>query len=351
AATAAAIDGAEPAAPPATRRPARPRWRWPLAAASIVLLALAGSLAWFGREPEAPAAPPPSTHAVVLVDVGADGPGTDGAWPTTLLHAWLDWKLDALPEVTVLTQAHLATDAGDTSPTMVLLASSEDPRRPGEVHLRVRTWDDGGERRMELRGSAADVPGMVDRLSRQLVAQLLPGRANAAWPVLELDQATARAYATAFSAYERRDWSAAVRHNREVVERAPGFGLARLHLAYSLGRLGQAGEARRQMAAARRLLAPIPADADTVLDASALAMDPQSTAEAAAAYGALARRYPDNAGFQLREAWLLGQSGQPEAARTILERPAWARQPAGVRAHRALALANVHMSLGAWERV
>lgn len=335
----------------ATRRstPIRARWRlgrsW--ATAAVMLVALAGSVV--NPQPAANQGSVDTGVAVVLIAMEDRAAPADQRWPTTLLKAWLGWKLNHLPELTLLNEADLAADAAGPSPKVVLLATGRSSTAPGEVYVRA-SFDDAAGEPIQIRGPASELPAMTDALSQQVIARLLPRRANERWPPLALTVDDARRFADAADAFTRRDWIAATVAARAVSRRAPDFGPARLQLALALAQLAQAGPAIEQMTAARALLAPLPQDASAVLDALQLSINPRRSAEAADAYAALAARYPARMGFALDQARLLGRSDRPQEARSILMRPTWARQPVGVRVARLLGLAAMDLMLGDPER-
>jgi cellulose synthase operon protein C len=317
--------------------------RWAAALVAVVAVALLGFL----HSGPAPASRP-APIAVALIEVGDRAAAAETRWPAKLLHAWLDFKLGHLPEVILLTEAHLAADASALAPRVILLASGQSPTDPEQVFIRARLADGGKD--IELRGAASKIPTLVDELSQRLLAELLPERRETEWPELTLDSAAARTYSDAFAATLRRDWPAAVSAAKQATQLAPRFGLARLHLATAQARLGHTRAARENMHKARELLAPIPADALTVLDALQLAIDPEQPLQAAAAYGALAAAHPHRTGFALEQARLLGRAGHAEQALAILSRPTWDGQPAGIRIVHLLGLAQVRLLLGDPER-
>lgn len=328
-----------PRAPPSptTRR------RW-LAAAGLCLVALAAAASWFGNQPR-PRANAPTN--VLLVEVQApDTHGQDGGWRTTVLHAWLDWKLRSLPTVNVLREENLAAEASPARPRVMLLSTGASPERPGDIYVRASFDGLVGSESVQLRGPASELPRLVDEVSIQVMRRILPGRADDAWPPLELDLASARRFADTFKAMERRDWATAQTAAQEVIQRSPRFAVARLQLAIALGRLGQAGLAIEQFASARATLRPLPADAGKVTDALQLAADPRRLLEAADATGELAKAYPERRGFLLDQAKLLARAGQIDQARAILMQPEWPRQALGLRIPQLLALADLHLQLG-----
>lgn len=314
---------------------------WP-AAGGLVLLAglVVGVAGWQqGRSGVASGSGPVS---VALIEVGPQA-GQDGsAWPAKLLHAWLAWKLDQLPEVVVLGAADLATDDAAAGPLVVLLTSGRSSGAEGELFVRARLASDSGAGGLllERRGSPEQMPALVAELSRQMLSTLLPARADGPWPSLELDAGSARAYASVRAAVEARDWAAVADAAQPVVRRAPGFGLVRLDLAQAHARLGRPEEALAQMAQARPLLSPIPEDAAPLMHARALATNPGTPARAAQAWATLARQHPQRVHFALEHARQLVRAGRFRPALEVLGRPVWQRQPTPVQIERLLVLAE-----------
>lgn len=344
-ATATAPDHGAGSPPTIRRRPVR----WLAAGIATAVLLAAGAMAviapWRPAQAPSTVSANPAPVAIALVDVG-ETVDPETRWPAELLHAWLEFKLKSLPEVVVLTEAHLAADVATLSPAVVLLTSGTSVGHPGEHFVRARFDDHDGPRQIELRGSAAEIPRLVDALSKQVMDALLPARTGAHWPELDINAATARAYASAYDAYTRRDLTASAGELGKVVEQAPGFGLARLQLAISLARLGQAQPAIAHMQAARAHLAPLPADAVRVMEAAALTIDPQRYVEAAAAFNALSSQYPKKIGFRLDQAWYQFRSGDPEAALLTLSAVDWQAQPVTVRIRWRLTRAEIAFSQG-----
>ncbi|QDH70734.1 winged helix-turn-helix domain-containing protein [Marilutibacter alkalisoli] len=317
--------------------------------AAVLVAALGLGLAVLHRL----AAPRPASTApvaIALIEVGDRAAASDTRWPAKLLHAWLGWKLTHLPEAVLLTEAQLAADAATLPPTIVLISSGHSPAAPDEIFVRASFGQGTDGEQIEMRGTASQVPALVDALSQQVLARLLPSRAKTAWPELDIDADAARSFGDAHDALKARDWSSATGLLQDVVRQAPRFGLARLDLAVAQGHLGQNAGAREQMATARELLVPVPDDAEPLLDALALSIDPRQFIEAAEAYGSLAQIYPQRTGFALEQARLLVQAGQVEQALEILSQPVWDRQPTGLRITRQLTLTQANMMLGDYER-
>ena len=325
--------------------PARRR----LGVAALALLAcLAVGIAAWQQDREPAATAPHAPAAVALIEVGKPSATGDAGWPVKLLHAWLGWKLGQLPEVTVLGEADLAADVSPLKPAVVLLSSGQSAGNAGEIFLRARLASGAGSDalQIELRGTAAQMPALVDELSRQLMARLLPARAGAEWPGLELDADAARGYVRVHAAVEARDWPGVVSEAQQLLQDAPGFGLVRLDLAHAQARLGQTADAMEQIALARRLLRPLPDEAARLLDAHELSVNPRRILQAAEAYGALARDYPERPRLALEQARLLVRTGNAEQALQILSRPGWEHQPTGVHISRLLGLAQAGLVLG-----
>ncbi len=320
--------------------------RW--LAAAVLAVAVIGGASWWllHRNPPPPAAPAPQL-AIALIDVEDEAAAEETRWPVTLLHAWLGWKLESLPEVTLLTEAHLAADSQGRSPRIVFLSAGTDSTDPAnQIFLRARFDEGGREQRLEQKGTRAQLPAMADKLSQELLARLVPSRAKEPWPTLALDTATARRYTEGVDALEKRDWVASTKILRDVAERAPNFGLARLQLGHALTRLSNATPAMEQTEAALERLQPLPKDVAAVLQAEQLARDPQRPAEAAAAYAELANRHPGKRSYALDQARMLRRAGQFKEALAILNQPYWDGETVGNRLDRHLNLASTYYSLG-----
>ncbi|QNP39878.1 winged helix-turn-helix domain-containing protein [Lysobacter solisilvae (ex Woo and Kim 2022)] len=339
---------AGPAAPSQQVPPTPPRRRWRVAAAAAVVVVLAlGATAWWLRtRDQAAEAAHAEALAIALIDVEDQAAPEDARWPVTLLHAWLGWKLDNLPEVTLLTEAHLAAESEGRSPRIVFLSSGIDPADPNQVFLRARYDAAGREQRLEKKGPRAQLPAMADQLSRELLARLVPARADERWPALAIDTATAKRYAEGVDALERRDWVASSRIFQDVTTRAPGFGLAHFQYGYVLMRLSHAAPSVTETRTAIGLLKPIPADVGAVLQAELLSRDPQQAAEAAKAYGALAARHPEKSVFALDQANMLLNAAKPEEAIPLLNQPHWSRKSVGTQLRQRLNLSSAYLALG-----
>lgn len=331
------------------------RWRLATAAAVLLLAGIGGAGWWQASRAPAPVtvaatAPSPAAsaprHAFALIRVQDPAAPADTRWPAALLHAWLGWKLDSLPEVTLLTEAHLAADAQGLSPRIVFLSSGADPAHPGELVIRAR-YDDGGQvRHLERRGTPDRLPALADALSQELLAELVPARAGAAWPRLALDPATARRYTEGVEALERREWVASAAILGEVAANAPEFGLARFQLGRALTRLARAAPAVEQTRLALERLQPVPTDVADVLQAERLARDPQRSVEAAQAFGELAERHPDKSAYALDQARMLLRGGKYREALAILDQPRWDGQTVGHRISQRIQLAKAYLAMG-----
>lgn len=336
---------------PQTRRSRPPPWqRWGVVvgvcAALAIMIAIAAVAAWQRRDPQPL---PPPTQAVSVALMRVQDAGATEHWPAWLLYEWLKWKLDSLPEVTLLTEADLAAGTG-TPRQVVFLSSSEAPEAAGKIVVMARFQDTGGEQRFVMQGTPAQMPAMVDALSQSVIQRLLPKRDDE-WPTLQLGAAAARRYADAAQAYERRDWVAAAEIGREVVQLAPRFGLMRLQLAVAQSRMGQFSAAIEQMDAALDLLQPAPPETRALLQAQRLAMDPQRYRQAADAYAVLAERYPDKADYAIEYANLLVRAGKPMQALEILQAHRGKPQSIGTRIAVLLGLAQAYQNLGDPERL
>lgn len=327
-----------PAPPPSSLR------RWWIAAATLCLVSLAAAASWFGSQPTQ--REQTATNVLLIEVQGLSAGGKDDNWRTTVLHAWLDWKLRVLPDVNVLREENLAAEASPAKPKVILLATGASPERPGDIYVRASLDGVAGSESVQVKGPAHELPRLVDDVSRQVMQRLLPARAADAWPAFELDLPSARRFADTFKAMERRDWRTVRSAAQEVIQHSPQFPVARLQLAVALSRLGQAALAIEQFAMVRATLKPLPEDAAKVIDVLQLAADPRRLPEAAEAAGALAEAYPERRGFLLDQAKLLTRAGQVDQARAILTRPDWPRQAVGMRIPQLLALADLYLQLG-----
>jgi len=331
-AVASAVNGAPP----------RPRIQlaWLVAAGAGGLILLAGLLGLGRLGGQPPQLPTLQPVAVALIEVG-NSEDSDARWPATVLHAWLEWKLNAIPEVMLLTESHLAADATENAPQVVLLSAGRSADHPDERFIRARFDAPGGSRQLELRGSAAQMPELIDTLSRRVLEELIPARRDDPWPDLEMGEPAMRSYAAAYRAYGERDMAGAASGLAAVLQQAPNFGLAHLQMAMAQYRLGQARFAMEHMGHAASLLTPVSAEVASVLAAAALSVDPQRSTETAAAYAELAARYPQRISFRLEQAWHEMRGGNPEAALLALEGTQWQRQPLGVQVQWRLTLAEI----------
>ncbi|MBB1059607.1 winged helix-turn-helix domain-containing protein [Marilutibacter spongiae] len=282
------------------------------------------------------------TISVALVEIDDEDAPAETRWPITLLRAWLGWKLAMLPDVTVLNEAHLATHTSEESPLIVMLAGGRVPGRPDLLYVRARLDGDAGGRQLEVRGTADEIPALVDTLSRQVMDVLLPGRKGQAWPDIGIDADIARRYADAYKAHHRRDFARSRRDLREIVADAPDFGLAQYQLSLALSGLGHASAAIHHMERAVADLQPLPADAAQVLEARRLGVDPARIEDATRAFVALAARYPGKRDFAFEEAWSLIATGRAAEALEILNRPGWDDIPVGPTILREQLLAQAH---------
>lgn len=327
----------------ATRgRPRRTAWL----AAAVVLLGVALVAAWWWQRPDRPGiapAPAPPQVAIALIDVDESGGGR--RWPVVLLHEWLQWKLDGLPEVILLSEADLATRIDPTPPVVVFLSTSPVAGNPERLRLQARFEEGGRVQRLEADGRRDDVPAMAQTLSEQLLRRLVPAR-RAAWPPLELDARAAERYAEGVDAFRRRDWMRAASILREVADLAPRFGLVRLQLAQALSHLSDPDGAREQIGVARELLRPVPAEVAAALEAQTLAARPEQATEAAAAFARLAREYPGKPEYLLRQSAQELAANLPQQALATAQARDWSQDPLETRLRHQLQLAAIHGALG-----
>ncbi len=300
--------------------------------------------------------------AIAITVVAVQDPATTFAyrWPVVLLKDWLSSRLEYFPEVVLITEDDFSADLLSEPPRLVLLAVGPSPSTGNEMVLRA-TFDASlssheGRRngpsppaamsKIEVRGPADRMPAMIDALSQQVIARIVPDRMQASWPPLSLDPKAAERYARAIESIDRRDWKEALAQTKAVVQMAPHFGPVRMRLAEVLSNQGQPGRAIEQMAVARRLMTPVSEDAQQMLDAMALAMDRRQSAQAAEAYTALSAMYPARSDFALKKAEHLTTSGRAEEAIAILSPKQWDRLSRRVRIQQQMELGRAALTLG-----
>ncbi|GAB3338000.1 hypothetical protein GCM10027359_13780 [Marilutibacter aestuarii] len=328
---------------------ARPHRRARLAGALLLVAVLLAGAAWWWRAPdEGQALPPPAPERVAVALIEVNDAGGDTRWPAVLLHQWLEWKLDGLPEVSLLTEADLATGTDATPPVVVFLSAGPVADDPGRLRLQARFEEDGRIQRLEAEGEASGVPGMAQALSEQLMGRLVPAR-RASWPPLQLDAGSAKEYAAGIAAYRKRDWMRAAPILRDVTRRSPRFGLAHLQLARALSHLSDQRGARMHIRLARELLQPAPVEVLVALDAQVLATQPERAADAAVSLARLARQYPSKPEFILQQS-AMEFAARPQRALATLQSHDWTAEPLEIRLRHHLQLASVHRALGDLER-
>lgn len=317
---------------PASRRRQRPY----LLAAAIGLLGL--SLAWLIVAAMPVSAAP---RNIALIAVSDPGTPADARWPTTLLQAWIEWNLSITPEAVVLNAAEVSATSDTARDTeLVMLVSQIDAQ--GRVSLEVRR---AGHAARKLEGPLERVDAMVDELTRQLVADLLPQRAVAVRPPLRIGADAARHYAQSFDLRQARRWAAQVEQLNAVVASEPQFGLARLQLAQTLAMLGQMRAAEQQLDRLGEWSRQWPADATAILAAQRLALTQQHT-QAADAYAQLAQRFPQQPVFALEQARAQVRAGLTADAIALLSTPVWDTRPIATRMSAYLIRANASTVMG-----
>lgn len=318
------------------------RYRWAAGATALALICVLVAL-FVGQPWRADRA----GRAVAIVATREQH--NSSAWATTLLEQWLSWKLESLPEVNVITQSDLATGGGPASVDVVFLSSERLPDESERIAVYARVLRDGKEARFEAKGDRSEAPALIDSLSRQVLAELVP-KHERPWPTLELSTRAAERYAQAADARRQRDWMAVAKIGAEVVEMAPRFGLMRLQLAEAQAELYNAAAANEQMKAAVRLLAPVPAELTEQLNAQRLAVDPLSERNALEAYSSLIERYPNKAAYRLEQVRLLLAVGRPKDAQVRLAAMSNAHEPVSVRIAKDQYRADAYRMMGDLDR-
>ncbi|MEH6422299.1 winged helix-turn-helix domain-containing protein [Pseudomonas sp. CGJS7] len=277
--------------------------------------------------------------ALVMVQDGA----STSSWPAKLLQQWLAWKLDSLPESNVLREAEVATATAPSN--VVFLSSMLAANGANKLELHVRLLQDGREERISAVGTPAEMPALVDSLSRQILARLQPQHADP-WPALETSAEAAQRYEAFAIALERRDWMTANRLGSQISRLAPRFALLRLQLADALSQLSQTTAAREQHRIASQLLKDSPPQVAALLRARQQALQPGGTEKALRLYQALVDRHPDKVSYRLKLAELLILNGQYEHALSHLTESPDGNEALDVRISKRLLRAQAYGFLG-----
>jgi len=301
---------------------------------TMVVMAVLSLAVWRHVRPQAS-----GSVAIVIVQ---DSTSTS-SWPARLLQQWLAWKLDSLPEANVLREGEVATATGPTD--VIFLSSRRSANEASKLELHARLRQGGKEELMSAAGSPAEMPALIDSLSRRILARLQPEHA-APWPALETSAEAAQRYEAFAIALERRDWMAANRLGSRLIRLAPRFALLRLQLADALGQLSQTAAAREQHQIASQLLKSSPPPVAALLQARQQAMEPGGTEKALSLYQALVDRHPDKVGYRLKLAELLIFNGQYERALSNLTENPEGREALGVRITKRLLRAQAYGFLG-----
>lgn len=328
-----------PAAPPIPdAAPEQRRRGLPMLAGAALVLAAIVVAVWAIWTPVGA----PVAVALMQVQTRSDA---DVPWASELLRQWSGWKLEQLPQVRLLSSEDLASGKDVVAPRVVLLSAVRSGAA-GQLTLRARIQQDGRDHVFEKTVDTAGVPAAIDTLSRQLVSDLVPGQSDH-WPALEVDSDAAQHYAAVSANYERGDWRAVQEGAKDVLTRAPRFGLMHMQLAIAQSNLGENLDAVRHMEIAGTLLTPLPEAGRLSLQALQLEVDPRRAREAEKAMRALVTAHPAQASYQRRYVRLLITTGQYRKAIGHLEQTAKTEDPPiHVRYERALAYSDAYYGLG-----
>jgi DNA-binding winged helix-turn-helix (wHTH) protein len=269
------------------------------------------------------------TLFVSLTTVKANS-SADLPWASELLSQWTAWKLRQLSAVRVLSGEDIAAGKGFRNPQIVLISAvlSTDAK---QVTLRARIERPGADRIVERTVLLDQAPAAIDELSNELLKTFLPAQ-KGRWPALEVSAEGARKYIPIAEAFDQGHWSFVQAHAPSLLAQEPRFGLLYLQLAQAQSELGQTLPAIRHMELAVSLLSPLPPEAEAMLRASELAVDPRRAVEAVQAYEALLAVYPGDPAPHLQYADLLIDIGrysralselngnEVSASRTLLDR-------------------------------
>jgi cellulose synthase operon protein C len=297
-----------PVQPLATALPA-PRRRYLRYWAGVAaVLALAAVTLLFVQ----PQAPPPR---ILLVTPPDNSRSEESRWPAELLQAWVQWQLLSLSDRVVVT--HVAPVVRSSSDLVLLFSVSMPADR--DEHWKVHVQFHGAGQSLDISRTSSSTENLVpviDEVSREVLRKLAP-ELPPERPALALNAKAAAALVNGLEAQQRRRWKEAVDAYRAVLDVAPEFGFARMHLAQALAELGQSNAAQTELARAEPWLSRLPTAMQPVFRAQALAIR-QDYVGAAFAFGQL---WKNSAGerqdLRLAEATNLRRAGR---SRDALER-------------------------------
>lgn len=163
------------------------------------------------------------------------------------------------------------------------------------------------------RSSAPDnLVATIDEVSRKVMLQLLPQLPPC--PPLPLNSPAAAELVHGLAAEHRRRWNEAAISYRKVLENAPDFGFARVHLAQALADLGQSNAAQAELSQSEPWIVRLPPGLKPLLNAQSLAIR-QDYVGAADAFGLLWKNsLGERLDYRLAEATNLRKAGRPRDA-------------------------------------
>lgn len=274
--------------------------RFHLGVAVALLVALVTAL-FALRMPTAP------SHVMVLAV--PDSSLTDEArWPAELLQSWIEWQLETRSDRVKLADA---TGERGSADTVVLLSAAMPVGRDGEWHLRAHLHQDGRNLNLDHAVVPERMLATIDALSSDVLRRFMPDVGAHELPSLAtLDVVAAPRLVKAVAAEQRGRWNEAATLYRQVLDVAPDFGFARLHLAMALAELGQSNAAQAELVSAERWVASLPAPMQPLLRARMLAIR-QDYLAAAKTFGELADHSIDErSDLRLDEAANLRRGGR-----------------------------------------
>ena len=292
------------AAMPAPSVPARGRQHFQLGVAALLLVALV--IALFSMRM------PPQTSQVMILAVPDVSLNTEARWPADLLQSWIEWQLGTRTDRIKVADA---SGERESAEAVVLLSAAMPVGRDSEWHVRAHLHEDGRTLNLDHAAPPERMLATIDTLSRDVVRRFMPDVAAADLPSLvTLDAAAAPSLVRAIDAERRGRWNEAAALYRHVLDVAPDFGFARLHLAAALAELGQSNAAQAELVPAERWVASLPQAMQPLLRARILAIR-QDYLAAAGQFGELAARSIDERlDLRLAEATNLRRGGHSRDA-------------------------------------
>ncbi|MEO6688572.1 MAG: winged helix-turn-helix domain-containing protein [Dokdonella sp.] len=287
----------------------RRRWSWGLTV-STALLAL-----WVGGTMLRVVGSSVPVSRVALIMMSDEAMSEQARWPSRLLHAWIEWQLRSVSGIEWVGPAERCDGCAELA---VLVNVGMPAERHGEWEVSARFRGSSAPADIHRRCSEDRLVATIGEVSREVLAAVAPSF-KGSLPELRLDAGGAAGLVDGLAAEQRGNWGEAAHAFGAVVERAPEFGFARVHLANDLSRMGQQSAAKTELARASAWVNALPDMLQQPLKAQELLITRDFTG-AAAAYAALVEDGgSESLSYRLAEATSLRRAGRSRDAARRLE--------------------------------